>query len=526
MAGWLCVSRPSGPAARARRGVRCPGETMSKAIAGSLERFRWDDSRFCLIAAARPPMSMAKMTRNRAAEAGRSGQATRAVPKRDHGTWRLLFSVFRKPAVVGRWLGSARSAQIAVLLLSLGLFWAWPPALEATLNQLHPPEHRQTRVLGFIRVPRHDVLRKVETQELWATRTVWGLSGAVVLWLLWAHLRPAAVEAEALSRRREREADGLSPGAKKRLQRYRSALRLALDRQRETLLLHKLEKEAEAVPHMAISGNGGNRYRVHEEIGRGGLGVVYRGSEPRLGRDVALKRLAPVLSTDLDLADSLRREARVLARLSHPNIVQVFDIVEDQSAIWIVLELVEGTDVAARIREAGSLNPAEVAAIGTEVAAALSYAHSRDLLHRDVKPANLLLDSQGQLKLADFGIAKVVAPDGGRTHTGSIIGSPRYMSPEQRQGAPLDQRTDIYSLGVSLYEMLTGNAPNPKDPEMLDDGSDSGAFPRPSDSVDLPAELDQLVMEMLAVSPQDRPASMNEVLNGLSKLNSASAVEG
>jgi hypothetical protein len=414
---------------------------------------------------------------------------------------------------------------VAVLLLSAWLFWAWPPILEATLTQLHPPEHRQKRVLGFIPVARADVLQRIEAQRSWATRAIWGLSGGVVLWLLWAHVRPSSTEAAAISRRREREADALAPGARKRLPGYRAAHRLALDRQRESLLLEKLAREAEMVPATVFARDGGNRYRVQDEIGRGGMGVVFRGFDPLLGREVALKRLSRVISGDPDTGDSLRKEARALARLSHPNIVQVFDIVEDSRGIWIVLELIDGTDVGARIRETGSLAPAEVGLIGSQVAAALASAHSRGLLHRDVKPANILLTAQEEVKLTDFGIAKLLTPEGGRTRTGLVIGSPRYMSPEQRRGAPLDGRSDIYSLGVTLYEMLTGHVPDSSEPLRTPGIPSLPAPSRPSDLVDLPADLDRLVMEMLAESPHDRPSEMKDVIARLAAIGKPEIVE-
>jgi hypothetical protein len=398
----------------------------------------------------------------------------------------------RKPAVVGRWLGTARSAQVAVLLLSSWLFWAWPPILEATLTQLHPPEHRQKRVLGFIPIPRNDVRERIESQRIWTTRAVWSLSGGIVLWLLWTHVRPSAIETAALSRRREREADALAPGVTKRLHGYRSAHRLTLDHQRESVLLQKIAREAEAVPSTVFAGEGDERYRVGEEIGRGGMGVVFRAFDPRLDREV---------------------------------IVQVFDIVEDHGEIWIVLELIDGTDMGARVRETGSMAPTEVAEIGTEVASALAYAHSRGLLHRDVKPANVLLSAQGQVKLTDFGIAKLLGPEGGRTHSGQVIGSPRYMSPEQRRGAPLDERTDIYSLGVTLYEMMTGLVPDSHEPDRIREALTISGPPPASGFTDLPVELDQLVMEMLAESPHDRPSGMDDVVDRLSAIRKADTAE-
>jgi len=433
--------------------------------------------------------------------------------------------MLRKPAVVGRWLGTARSAQVAVLLLSSWLFWAWPPILEATLSQLHPPEHRQKRVLGFIPVPRNDVRERIETQRVWTTRAVWSLSGGIILWLLWTHVCPSAIETAALSRRREREADALAPGMTKRLHGYRSAHRLSLDRQRESVLLQKIAREAETVPPTVFAGEGDERYRVGEEIGRGGMGIVFRAFDPRLDREVALKRLTQVASGDPDFSDSLRKEARALARLSHPNIVQVFDIVEDHGEIWIVLELIDGTDMGARVRETGSMAPTEVVEIGAQVASALAYAHSRDLLHRDVKPANVLLSSQGQVKLTDFGIAKLLGPEGGRTQSGQVIGSPRYMSPEQRRGAPLDERTDIYSLGVTLYEMMTGLVPDSREPDQIREALTMSGPPPASGFRDLPVELDQLVMEMLAESPQDRPSGMDDVVDRLSAIHKVDTAE-
>ena len=205
----------------------------------------------------------------------------------------------------------------------------------------------------------------------------------------------------------------------------------------------------------------GGRYRLDHLIGRGGMAAVWSATDTVLDRPVAIKRLHAGLLADAEHAERFRREAVLVARLSHPNLVRLLDRGEDADGPYLVMELVDGENLRARIRREGSLDPDEAARICAEVGRALSYAHGQGVVHRDIKAQNVLLTAEGGVKLADFGIARLIETEGepGLTKTDMLLGSADYLSPEQADGRPLDARTDIYSLGILLYECLTGVLP-------------------------------------------------------------------
>jgi serine/threonine-protein kinase len=200
------------------------------------------------------------------------------------------------------------------------------------------------------------------------------------------------------------------------------------------------------------------RYELLEELGRGAMGVVYKARDPQIDRLVALKVLATAPGLDPGEAqqhrDRFQREARAAGRLAHPNIVTIHDVGEDQGRTFLVMELVEGQALDRILRTRRPLPLAEVLTIGEQVASALDYAHRHGIIHRDVKPANILLSPEGGVKVTDFGIARITGAD--TTQAGQTFGTPSYMSPEQVQGLTLDGRSDVFSLGAVLYEVLSG----------------------------------------------------------------------
>jgi serine/threonine-protein kinase len=196
---------------------------------------------------------------------------------------------------------------------------------------------------------------------------------------------------------------------------------------------------------------------IEELLGQGGMARVYRGRQEQLDRYVAIKLLPPYYAADPAFVERFKLEARAMARLSHPHIVTVHDTGEDGGRLYIIMEYVGGGTLKDRMETAMPLR--EVTRIVAEVASALSYAHSMGIVHRDVKPVNVLMDTNGRAVLSDFGIAKVLETSAALTHAGAGVGTPEYMSPEQCRGVPVDARADIYALGVMLYEMLTGRTP-------------------------------------------------------------------
>ncbi len=198
------------------------------------------------------------------------------------------------------------------------------------------------------------------------------------------------------------------------------------------------------------------RYELTHLIARGGMAQVYRAVDRQLDRPVALKVLFPELSVDKTFVERFRREAQAAANLSHPNIVPVFDWGEDDGVYFIVMEYVEGRALSAVLRDPEKLPPNQIATIGAGVAAALAFAHRHGVVHRDVKPGNVLITPDGEVKVTDFGIARAVNTEESLTQTGAVMGTAAYFSPEQAEGKGVDARSDIYSLGVVLYEMAVG----------------------------------------------------------------------
>ena len=200
------------------------------------------------------------------------------------------------------------------------------------------------------------------------------------------------------------------------------------------------------------------RYRLEAKLGSGGMSTVYLARDQTLDRQVAVKVMHREMSEQADQIERFRQEARSVAKLSHPNVVSVIDAGEDGGHPYIVFEYVEGETLKQRIAREGALDPQEAIAYAIEVGRGLSVAHGRNMVHRDIKPQNVLIDAEGRAKLTDFGISRQLEQDG-MTATGRVLGTTDYVSPEQAMGRQVDPRSDVYSLGVVLYEMLLGQVP-------------------------------------------------------------------
>jgi serine/threonine-protein kinase len=270
-----------------------------------------------------------------------------------------------------------------------------------------------------------------------------------------------------------------------------------------------------------LSGRFG-RYEIQGLLGRGGMGAVYRARQTDLDRPVCVKVIAPELARDAILVGRLQREARSAARVPSDNVVQVYEAGIENGIPFIAMELVEGRSVAEVLRDKGRLAPDEAVRIAIAAARGLEAAHKAAVLHRDVKPANLLLANDGRVKVADFGLAKLEKTEASRDATpgaplsiaGEIVGTPDYMSPEQAEGGPLDGRTDLYQLGVTLYEMLTGVRPFRASSAIATLALVLTTPPPPlrSHVPEIPGALEAVCQKLMAKDPAGRPANATEAI--------------
>src|ERR1700736_1050650 len=246
------------------------------------------------------------------------------------------------------------------------------------------------------------------------------------------------------------------------------------------------------------------RYRVLARVGSGGMADVYLAEDQLLGRKVAVKLLHHFFAEDQEFVERFRREASSAAALSHPNIVAIFDRGEWQGTYYIAMEYVAGRSLKTTVREQGALDPVTAIDITSQILHAARFAHRRGVIHRDLKPHNVLLDEEGRARVTDFGIARAGASD--MTLTGSIMGTAQYLSPEQAQGHSVGARSDLYSVGVVLYELLTGVVPFEGETAVAIAFKQVAAQARPPSELNpaVPMALDAIVLRALAKDPAQR----------------------
>ena len=269
----------------------------------------------------------------------------------------------------------------------------------------------------------------------------------------------------------------------------------------------------------------GDRYEVEARLGSGGMAEVWRGHDRVLNRTVAIKTLLPQYARDTGFVSRFRREAQAAARLNHPGIVSVYDSGDGDSP-FIVMQFIEGRTLADFLGSGKHMAPMQAAQVAQGIAEALAAAHTHGVIHRDIKPANVMVTRDGKVMVMDFGIARLISGPETAPQTSAVMGTASYLSPEQAQGQPVDARTDIYSLGTVLYEMLTGRPPFTGDSPMAIAYKQVNATPPPPSSLnaDVPSELDAVVMRALSKNPANRYQTAQDFADDLERARTGQTV--
>jgi YVTN family beta-propeller protein len=262
---------------------------------------------------------------------------------------------------------------------------------------------------------------------------------------------------------------------------------------------------------------------VEAEVGRGGMGVIYRARDRELDRVRALKVLAAERSADGEFRERFRRESRQAAAIEHPNVIPVYRAGEEAGRLYLVMRFVDGPSLADVIAERGRLHLGETVDLVQQVAAGLDAAHASGLVHRDVKPANVLLEADGRAFLGDFGISKLAEASDQLTSTGQFVGTVDYVAPEQLEGGPVDRRADVYSLACVAFHLLTGEPPFRRDTQLATMFAHANAS-RPDPGPDVPSKVREVLKRGMAVNPVDRPGSAGEFASELERAAGASSV--
>lgn len=271
------------------------------------------------------------------------------------------------------------------------------------------------------------------------------------------------------------------------------------------------------------------KYTIEGVLGRGAMGVVYKAFDPNIARRVAVKTIhSNLLSSEMgkEMLERFKTEAQAVGRLTHPNIVGIFDFDQDRGTPYFVMEFVEGKDLKTLIKQGSVFTVEEVVRVTTEILKGLSYTHKLNIVHRDIKPANIFITDKGEVKIADFGIARM--DDSELTQVGSVLGTPSYMSPEQCIGAGVDARSDIFSVGTLLYEMLTGKKPFRGEQTNAIIHNVINLKPEPPSQVrkEVPGAFDQIIKKALAKNTNQRYQTAGEFSSDLEKIGTGGSVVG
>jgi len=444
--------------------------------------------------------------------------------------------VIRKPGLVKLWLLKVSGKRLYLLIGLLLLLFAVSPVSQGLVDFWYPAKEKtfKNTISGMFNPKARKAameLREIRYQQLIFFFLVLGLSSAVIVLLL--DLPGAVRKGEQMAQKLLQQSLSIqssNPELANTLANtaYKLMLQPGLpgDAETTTNRLGANNSSADiaktvavAKPERVIRYVGENkRYRIDKALASGGAGIVYLAFDTVLERQVALKELFEELAHDKEHAERFRVEAKALASLNHPNVLPVYDFLQESGHFWLVMELLSGGNLKDKIDQSGSLNITESISITRGIASGLGYAHQKGFTHRDIKPENILFAADETYRITDFGIAKHSASTV-KTQHGIIMGSPGYMSPEQAAGEEIDLRSDIYSLGITLYHMLTGRLPFQGDTSSVLAQHITRAPPSPSAlNPEMPDTVEVIVLKMLEKKPRKRFQSTDTLIKALDGL--------
>lgn len=444
--------------------------------------------------------------------------------------------VIRKPGLIKLWLLSFSRPRLYLLAGLLLLVFTASPVSQNIVDFLYPQQEKTFKnTLSSIFNPSEqrqaEELRETRYQQLVFLFWSLGISTALIVLLL--DLPKAVKQGEQQGLKLLEQSSSIqSSNPELAYTLANTAYRLMLDPAPLDDMTPPISgttpasNAAEVSKTVAISNPGkvfryigeNKRYRIEKPLASGGSGIVYLAFDTLLERQVALKELFEELAQDQEYAERFRTEAKALASLNHPNVLPVYDFLKEGYHFWLVMELLSGGNLKDKINRSETVNIADSINIARGIASGLGYAHEKGFVHRDIKPENILFATDGSYRITDFGIAKHGASTI-KTQHGVIMGSPGYMSPEQAAGEAVDSRSDIYSLGVTLFQMLTQMLPFEGDTSSVLAQHITQAPPRPSElNPEISDKVESVLLKMLAKKPQQRFQTTDELIKAFDDL--------
>lgn len=436
--------------------------------------------------------------------------------------------VIRKPEMMKLWLFKLTRERIFLIAGLLFLAFLAGSLSQAMVDYFYPLDQNsfQNTMANLLNSPslrQLEALRDSRYSQLMIL--FWGSGLIVTIIVLVLDLPKSVKQAEQKAQKLIEQSQQVSlsdPSLSERLLEAANSLRLRLSAPVEDRLMQEsstdtgktrvVKKAAKKVRYIGAN----QRYRIDRALASGGSGVVYQAEDMVLGRKVAMKELLEDLAMDEAQTERFKVEAKALALLSHPRILPVYDMLEENGRFWIVMELLTAGTLKDRIEKSGSLEANESIEIVKGIASGLESAHEKGFVHRDIKPENILFADDGSYRITDFGIAKHHSTTIKTAH-GLVLGSPAYMSPEQAAGEDIDSRSDIYSLGITMYQMVTGELPFQGDTgAVMAQHITKSAEPPSAKNALIDGNLDLIILKMLEKKPDDRHQSMQELIDALS----------